>query len=183
MKGISPVKWLSHHKYSRLTLSHRAVAWADSQVGIRESGTNKGRAVEAYQAVAGLGTGGGFPWCASFVYWCLIQAEADPRRLPERGKCAAVRSWATWSASHARTGQVAKRGRLFYWLNADGTGHIGWCLGPSVLGIFRTIEGNTDGEGGAREGDGVYKLTRTLAALRKKHKFGFIDLEGLSLDG
>lgn len=179
MNEKSPVKWLTDKAYNLLTLSGRAIAWADSQVGVRESGVNKGKAVEAYQEVAGLGTGGGFPWCASFVYWCLIQANGDTRRLPERGKCAAVRNWVAWSNAQLLTSSIAKRGRLFYWLNADGTGHIGWCLGPSVLGIFRTIEGNTDGESGSREGDGVYKRTRTLLALRKKHKFGFIDMEGL----
>lgn len=172
----SPVRWLSDLSYAVLPGGHRAVAWADSQVGVRERGRNRGPEVQEYQAVAGLGSGGGFAWCASFVYWCCLKAGMPTCGLPRIGSCAAVRNWVLHAGTKGALVSSAGRGRLFYWLNSDGTGHIGFCLGPAVLGVFRTIEGNTDGESGSREGDGVYKRTRTLWGLKSKARCGFIDL-------
>lgn len=180
LKMKSPVKWLSDLQYEGLPLSHRAVAWADSQVGVRERGRNRGKQVEEYQAVAGLGNGGGFAWCACFVYWCCLKSGFDTCCLPELGKCAAVRNWVAFGRSRGALRDKAARGRLFYWLDSRGFGHIGFCLGPSVLGVFRTIEGNTDGLSGSREGDGVYKRTRSVWSMRKRSQFGFIDLDALS---
>lgn len=176
----SPVKWLTDQQYAAASQSEKALAWADSQVGVKESGANRGKPVQEYQAVAGLGSEGGFAWCACFVYWCLIKAQTREKNLPAKGKCAAVQNWSSWSKFRLRTVTKPQRGRLFYWLNTNGTGHIGWCLGPSILGIFRTIEGNTDNDAGSREGDGVYKRTRHLSFLKAKHEYGFIDLKELN---
>lgn len=175
----SPVKWMSGARYQFAKTSEKAVAWADALVGIREHGSNKGADVEEITEFAGLGDEGGFAWCAMFVYFILCMAGFSAEKLPARGKCAAVRNWVSWAEQKGRLRETAKRGRLFYWLNKNGTGHIGICLGPSVLGIIRTVEGNTDGEKGSREGDGSYKRTRTLWGLRRRYKHGFIDLEGL----
>lgn len=178
-KTGSPVAWLKGGNYALAKVTEKVVAWADALVGVREMGRNKGSDVERFQEVAGLGKGGGFAWCAAFVYWILIRVEINPDLLPRIGKCAAVRNWASWAEQKGRRRDIPKRGRLFYWLNENGTGHIGICLGISVMGVFRTIEGNTDGESGSREGDGVYKRTRTTIGLRRKYRHGFIDLEGL----
>ncbi|MFM9872727.1 MAG: CHAP domain-containing protein [Fimbriimonadaceae bacterium] len=175
----SPVKWLTNQQYSNLPIFHKAMANADSQVGVKETGINKGKQVEEYQETAGLGKGGGNPWCACFVYWCLIQSGANPGRLPQPGICAAVRNWASWAKGQSKIQRTPKRGHLFYWLKADQTGHMGFCIGPSILGIFRTIEGNTDGESGSREGDGVHKRTRTIWQLKSHKQWGFIDLRNL----
>lgn len=152
---------------------------ADSQVGVRESGRNKGQQVEDYQQVAGLGRGGGYAWCACFVYWCLIQAGAKASMLPKRGDCAAVRNWVSWAKATNRLKATPKRGYLFYWLHDNGQGHIGFCISPIFKLIVRSIEGNTDGEIGSREGDGVYKRTRTVNELRRKYRHGFIDVSDL----
>lgn len=175
----SPVKWLSDDKYSKCPFQEKGIAWADSQVGVRENGRNKGKQVETYQEVAGLGKGGGFAWCACFVYWTLIMSGVLKGSLPKPGICAAVINWVKWAKSEKRLLSNCKRGYLFYWLNADGTGHIGYCVSPMVLGVFRTIEGNTDGESGSREGDGVYKRTRTIWQLKAHKEYGFINLENL----
>lgn len=172
----SPVTWLTDAKYSTAPLSERIVAWADSQVGVREHGWNKGPEVVGYQSAAGLGSKGGFAWCAAFVYWCCERAGADMSKLPPRGKCAAVRNWRVWAIASGLGASVPDRGVLFYWLNRDGTGHIGICLSKPKLGVFRTIEGNTDSGAGSREGDGVYKRTRTTWGLAGRHRFGFIDV-------
>jgi len=177
----SPVKWLTDEQYTALPVNERAVAVADSQNGVREvGGANKGRSVEMYQEAAGLGKGGGYAWCACFVYWCLIQAGAKPGRLPQVGKCAAVRNWVEWARDTNRLISKPKRGCLFYWLHENGTGHIGFCISPVLTSlVIRTIEGNTDGESGSREGDGVYKRTRTIFSLRKRFRYGFIDISGV----
>lgn len=176
----SPVKWMDGVKYLYAKRTEKAVAWADALVGIREHGNNKGADVEEITEFAGLGDQGGYAWCAMFVYYILRKAGIAEKDLPKRGPCAAVRNWVSWAERNGRLRDQAKRGRLFYWLNDGGrTGHIGICIGPSVLGVIRTIEGNTDGEKGSREGDGSYKRTRTIWGLKRKYKHGFIDLEGL----
>lgn len=173
------MRWLTGQQYARLPIHHRAVAWADSQVGVREKGRNRGADVEAYQEVAGLSRSGGFAWCACFVYWCLLKSGVRLNALPEPGRCAAVRNWVHWAKGMGRIRSQPARGRLFFWLDANYSGHIGFCLGSSVLGVFRTIEGNTDGGPGSRDGDGVYKRIRTVAQLRRHPSWGFIDLSNL----
>lgn len=173
----SPVHWLSDCQYERLPIAHRALAWADSQVGIKESGRNRGKQVSLYQEVAGLG-GGGYPWCACFVYWCLIQAGCRAVSLPNRGRAAAVWRWRQWAQWENRLKSKPQRGDLFFWLDSDYQGHIGFCLSKPILGIIRTIEGNTS-TAGSREGDGVHKRYRSLASLKRKYKHGFISLNHL----
>jgi hypothetical protein len=175
----SPVKWLSANSYQKLPLPERALAWAASQVGIKETQPNKGANVQEYQAVAGLGPQGGFAWCAAFVYWCLIRAGANPASLPRKGECAAVRNWVDWAQKHNRLDSKPSRGCLFFWLNPNQTGHIGFCLSGSIITTFRTIEGNTDPNQGSREGDGVYRRTRTTAGLKKFSQHGYINLKKL----
>lgn len=174
----SPIKWMTRQMYSLASLGERLVAWADSQVGAAETGWNRGTDVEKYQEIAGLGTGGGKPWCACVMYVCALYAGFTKDQLPEKGKCAAVINWVKFAHKNGLIRLVPKRGRLFYWLDANGKGHTGVCIGPAILGIFRTIEGNTDGEDGSREGEGMHKRTRTLQQLRKHTQWGFIDLEG-----
>ncbi|MEZ5163294.1 MAG: CHAP domain-containing protein [Fimbriimonadaceae bacterium] len=181
-KQSSPVRWLTDNQYENLPIAHRSIAWADSQVGVREQGRNRGRQVEEYQRVAGLGRGGGYAWCACFVTWCLIQAGAKWCALPKPGLCAAVRNWASWAEESGRLRSTPKRGDLFFWLDSQGRGHIGFVLSTWKLDIIRTIEGNTDGEAGSRDGDGVYKRTRTLRSFQKRHRNGFIDLSNLKCD-
>lgn len=164
----SPVRWMTREQYAKASTEERLVAWMDSQVGAKESGKpNHGEEVREYLKSCGLGEGN--PWCAALVNWCCKQAGLP---TPKTG-CAAVRSWVSHFAGN-RVTQPA-RGSLFYWLDAGGTGHIGVCLGPSILGVFRTIEGNTNDEGG-RDGDRCHKRTRTIAGLKRHQVWGFIEL-------
>ena len=178
----SPVRWLGEEEYRSAALPERALAWADSQVGVKERGWNRGTEVEAYQEEAGMGTGGGYAWCACFVYWCLRKSGGKLSSLPGRGQCASVRRWRDWAQGAGWIEPVPKRGRLFFWLDSGGTGHIGWCLGPARFGVFRTIEGNTDSGLGSREGDGVYKRLRSIEELKRHQSFGFISLERVFYD-
>jgi len=169
----SPVSYLSAEQYWALPLSERAILLAAERVGVRESGgANRGPWVERFLRSVGLG--GGYSWCAAFAHWCLKEAGAT--RLP-RG-AAAVRNWA---ADAKRTGYLIdepKRGCLFYWLDKNQLGHIGFVI--DVEGSrFRTIEGNTN-EVGSREGDGVYRKRRLVQDLDNRYDSGFIDVRGYS---
>lgn len=136
------------------------MAWlADSQK-VREVGVNRGFWVERFLAATGLS--GGFPWCAAALAFCCDALGVD---RPKRG-AAAVRNWVRWAVETDRDRSVieARRGDLVYWLNPNGTGHIGIVVG--VRGsVLDTIEGNTSsGEAGSqRDGDGLYRRQRPRA--------------------
>lgn len=175
----SPVEWMSDGKYEGAEAGERVVAWGDSQVGVREvpAGSNRGPEVNEYQEAVGLGTRGGFYWCAAFVYWCCVKAGL--KGLPEKRAAASVYQWYRWALGNGRLISKPERGALFFWFDR-GTkmGHIGICLGPAVARVFRTLEGNTNGAG-SRNGDGVYKRTRVVTASGRKMVHGFIRLKGL----
>jgi hypothetical protein len=175
----SPVRWLTDDQYRVAELRERMVAHADSQVGVRERGRNNGESVAKYLAECGLEPG--HAWCAAFVRWCLTGALVGINRMgygfPVGVRASRVREWAYRASNRLHAGMelvsTPDRGDLFYWLNKDGTGHIGIVISKPVLGVFRTIEGNTDSDG-TREGDGVYKRTRTILGLKRRYKHGFI---------
>lgn len=154
----SPVKWMTDAEFMAAPIREKALAVADSLVGQREIGDNRGPFVQRLLAKVGLGPG--FPWCAAFISNCLV--EAGFKGGPSKGR-AAVRNWAKWAVDTAQITKEPERGDLFFWLNPNGTGHIGFFLGflPNSKTAFRTIEGNTNA-GGSREGDGVYKRTRQI---------------------
>jgi hypothetical protein len=172
----SPVKWLTDAQYEASTPATRVLAWADSQVGVREEprGSNRGPKIREYLESVGLGQG--YAWCAAGMYWCCLKAGISAHDLPQKRKAAGVINWKAWAWATGRNRSEAARGRFGYWLNQDGTGHIFICASKSILGVIRTIEFNTDGEAGSREGDGVYKRTRTIIGLKKRHAFGFFEL-------
>jgi hypothetical protein len=69
------LSWWKHGKGTdRAPKSHYGYL---SQVGVRErTGRNDGVEVEAYLRSVGLGKG--YPWCAAFTNWCLLQAGGTP---------------------------------------------------------------------------------------------------------
>jgi len=140
-------------------------AGKEAQRGVHEEGgNNRGHRVEEYLRSVGLGPG--YPWCASFVNWSLEQAGVKVG--PDSG---ATIVWRNWARSHSYTVNEPRRGDLFGWTNADGTGHIGWVA--EVRGKrIRTVEGNTNKEG-SREGDCVLSKWRTPTG-----KYWFIRLVG-----
>lgn len=176
-KTGSPVKWADARAYDTAPVRERAVMWADALVGIRETrGANRGWDVDYLVQKTGLNPLGAYAWCACFVYSCLILAGADPKALPPKGKAAAVRNWVSWAKEKGRLRSAPGRGRLFYILRSDNRGHIGFSISSWFNFFFRTIEGNTDGDAGSREGDGSYKRTRTRWWMGRFPQFGWIDL-------
>jgi hypothetical protein len=150
-----------------LTKQELALKYADEAVGKKEQGKNAGIYVETLLWMVGLGKG--YPWCAAFVSAYL--RKAGLKSGPRKGR-AAVRNWAKWAdevGAHVTLDYV-RPGDLFYWLNPNGTGHIGFVRdiffhGPKQAWKIKTIEGNSNAEG-SREGDGVYRKLRLVHNLK-----------------
>ncbi|ELR71753.1 hypothetical protein C900_02338 [Fulvivirga imtechensis AK7] len=128
-----------------------------SQVGVREEGgANRGKMVEQYLAVTGLGPS--FPWCAAFVSWCYIHAGVD----------APVSAWVPSFAIQRNI--IYKRGKPTKKIPQTGDVFMIWydrLNRPAHIGFVDTwgneyvitVEGNTN-DNGSREGDGVYRKKR-----------------------
>jgi len=170
----SPVSYLTDEAYAALPVEVRALHQARSQDAVREAtGKNDGKVVAAFLAAAGLRIRA--PWCAAFVFWCLKKA-GWKEKGPEHP--ASTWWWADWAKRQGRLikdPRKVRRGMLFVW-NRNGKGHIGFVLSePDSKGRFRTLEGNTNSQGG-REGNGVFGRTRTVAELKRYPIWGFIDV-------
>lgn len=144
---------------------HCIVDKAESQIGVREVGNNRGDSVVKYLNTTGLG--GGYAWCAAFVNWvyqgCGISTPED--------KAAWSPSWfpderTVWKRQDVE-GINPTAGDAFgiYFSSKSRIAHVG-IVANVTKDYFVTIEGNTN-EGGAREGDGVYKKRRPKRAVYK----------------
>ena len=125
----------------------------------------------------GLGYGGSdFPWCASFVSWCLYQSHnTDQNTWKDLGryhvgdydyiwKEISCSQWVRqlkgagyYKYSKYEGGSYTpKYGDLVFFQNSNGVAHIGICLYVSGGRIY-TVEGNTsDSSGLEANGGGVY---------------------------
>lgn len=150
----SPVPYYTDAQFAKIPGSERALLVAARECDIlkvREHGNNAGADVEKYLRYVGLGKG--YAWCAAFVSWCLSEADWSKFRS------ARVADFVAWAKRTGRIIKKPKRGCLFAYLNEDGSGHIGFVT-SALLGVFRTIEGNTNDEG-SREGYEVARRTRS----------------------
>lgn len=161
----------------------RALAAAQSQLGVMESplGSNRGPQVNEYLRSVGLDPGSGsYAWCAAFVYWCFNQAAlamtvenpvictAGVMDHWNRAGAAGVHRLST--AECCNTPDLVKPGMIFILSTGGGNGHTG--LVEKVRGLYlTTIEGNTN-ENGSRQGIGVFRHTaRKIPDINR----GFID--------
>jgi hypothetical protein len=161
----------------------RAVDVARTQIGVREAppGSNRGPEVDLYLRTVGLDPSGGcFPWCAAFVYWCFAHAAAAlGARNPVVRTAGVLDHWnraGQLGVRRLRQAPVLSRpalvrpGMVFIIRTRAGLGHTG-IVEAADLGALATIEGNTN-EGGSREGIGVFRRhTRSVADVN----VGFID--------
>lgn len=148
------------------------LAMARKYLGVIEAGgPNRGAAIDRF--LANAGTSPGQPWCAAFVYTVMRDAGYKPDvRYP-----ASCRSWVAWAVENKAIISKPQPGDIvvFDW---DGDGpddHIGFCerlvsFGPLIT--LQTIEGNTPGVGGKR--DGVYRRKRVM----RRNRLVFIDSTG-----
>jgi hypothetical protein len=151
--AIAPSQCLDYQKRECL----RKIAY--SQIDVFEAtGNNDGATVEMYLHAAGQSKGA--PWCASFVYWTILQCgDTLDLELP-----AYVPSYFPKDKIIWKQGAIIKRTPQFgdvigIWNSEKGRlAHIGFYDGENSQYIF-TVEGNTN-EAGSREGDGVYRKKR-----------------------
>lgn len=142
--------------------------------------SNRGPAVEAYLARAGVGPG--LSWCCAFVYWCFDEAaKALGRPNPMVRTAGCLDHWnrapgngakRILAADAVHNPELLAPGMIFIMDHGRGLGHTG-LIEQVGGGIVTTIEGNTDASM-TREGGGVYRLTRKLVDINK----GYIDYAG-----
>ncbi len=189
---VGPITWETmfgegslprvHARPSQSPLLAKVLEIARNEIGVLEDppGSNRGQRIEEYLASTRLG--GGYPWCAAFVYWCFEQAAY---KLGIDNPCINTAGVLDhWN----RAGQEGNRRITHTQANADpqlvhpgmifiidtgdpgGAGHTG-LVERVEGGKLVTIEGNTN-EGGGREGIGVFRRNgRKINRINK----GFID--------
>jgi len=132
------------------------------ELGVRESGFNKGDRVEEYLRAANLTAGA--PWCAAFITWTFKQNNIK----------AVVSGYSpNWFQSNivykrddnVNRNYVATVGDVFglWFANKNRIAHVGFIDGKQG-DYYITVEGNTN-EAGSREGDGVYKKRRHIKTI------------------
>jgi uncharacterized protein (TIGR02594 family) len=132
------------------------VAEARKHIGYRETGDNDTIFNRWFGPIPSYPAGGyGFPWCQSFLSYCLAHsgnAAAGPRTA---GCSAGV----AWFKSHGSWHSDPKVGDFVYYGAGGGT-HVELVVGVGP-GTIRTIGGNTSGTlaGAYFNGNGVYEKT------------------------
>lgn len=151
------------------------MAYLADEIKVRESGgNNRGEWVQALQEAAGLGSEGGFAWCAAAMNFASLAAGSPFPQRPDHNP-ASVIGWRRWASSRDAITTAPKRGSICMHQTNATQGHIGVVVrvvGPLVY----SIEGNTGpGEGGSqRDGDGLYRRVRR----RGFWSWGFAHIEG-----
>lgn len=134
-----------------------------SFIGIREkTGNNDGKEVEMFLKTVGLGKG--YPWCAAFVKYSLLQGGVK-RATRINGMALTCENKDNMVYKSGKKLQQPKVGDVFtlYYVKLKRIGHTGFYDGPVNASFFQTVEGNTN-VAGSREGDGVYKKKRSYNA-------------------
>ena len=157
-------------------LSDKLIEIASGEIGTKEQGNNSGERVNEYQAC--VGGHAGDSWCMCFVQWCIEQAEAALGTKLDLKRTESVMQF--WNAMKPYQTQEPAPGMIMIMDHAQTPlGHTGIVTDAPGDGTVRTIEGNT-GQGGGREGDGVYAKVRNLEGPKDAlHIIGFIDVSSI----
>lgn len=153
---------------------------AMDEVGVEEiDGTNCGPRVNTYKAATRLPPYESWPWCAAFVDWCVREAMKRGESLGRhysftRPTTAGAWDLENWSRQQDESTQTKRQpdadilpGDIIIFRFS----HCGIAIGkPSSLGLFETVEGNTDSQG-SREGGGVFRKLRRLDQVRTRIRF------------
>jgi hypothetical protein len=143
------------------------IAEATKHLGFRETGDNDTKFNRWLGAIQGYPHGGfGYPWCHSFVSFCLWKsdnAETGPRT-------AGCLSGVSWFKQRGRFSSEPHVGDLVYYGAGGGT-HVELVVGVAADRL-QTIGGNTSGSVDGKtffNGNGVYRKT----VLRSSRIFGY----------
>ena len=149
---------------------------AQKWIGIKEATNhNDGAEVQMFQEAVD-GKAQGESWCMGFVQFCLKEAEAKlglKSNMFRSEHCLTV-----WNKTPQAMHKVHPYpGYVAIWQHGDTTqGHTGIVTEVVDADHFATIEGNTgDGSGVVRDGDGVYRRTRSINGAGTMKVVGFID--------
>lgn len=196
--GLSIAEWNQESRvryqdgsYSRLRLKQVY----NSQIGVRESGLNRGPEVEKYLAYVNLPKGN--PWCAAFVCWVFGKAGiANPRTgwSPSLFPASKV-IWSRESGTRSQepvpppvvletsypysTRQLTRNrqqitpgtGDVFgiYFPEKNRIAHAGFIDSWDGTWLI-TVEGNTNTSGNP-EGDGVYRKRRAVRSIYRVARY------------
>jgi hypothetical protein len=132
------------------------IAEARKHLGYRESGDNDTKFNRWLGKIAGYPHGGyGYPWCSSFLSYCL----AHSRNAAAGPRTAGCLAGVAWFRTRKRFGSAPKVGDFVYY-GPGGKTHVELVtgVGPNTI---RTIGGNTGGSlaGSFFNGNGVYEKT------------------------
>jgi len=163
--------------YVQVNFLRELILEAEKWVGIHEvGGNNRGPEVERFQKAVD-GRAEAEAWCASFVQFCMKEVatrlSATQVAFPSE-HCFTI--WAMTGKMHCYASP--KAGYLVIW-KYEGTsnGHVGIVSRVIDESTIETIEGNTSPEGKTivREGDGVYRKTRsTMRVVGKMRLVGYV---------
>jgi peptidoglycan hydrolase-like protein with peptidoglycan-binding domain len=137
-------------------------------LNVRETSKNQGPEIKKFWSATTYPDGyeNREPYCAAFMCWLVREAVGGrtvPFSLPRSPLAYDFEKWATANAAKGVSFTTApKAGDIFTLATAS---HVGLVVGVDGSSII-TIEANTDGSG-SREGDGVYKRTRSISSVRK----------------
>lgn len=133
-----------------------------AELGVHETGINKGQRVEEYLKAANLAPGNA--WCAAFITWTFKQV----------GIKAVVSgyspNWFQSNVVYKRDDNInrhysAAAGDVFglWFASKKRIAHVGF-IDKQDGKYYITVEGNTN-EAGSREGDGVYRKRRHIKTI------------------
>ncbi len=132
-----------------------------SQIGVREAtGNNDGKAVEMYLKTVGLDKG--YPWCAAFVKWNLVQCNISNTINGMALSCHNKNNVVYEKNHFIKDPEPGDVFTLFY-PKLGRIGHTGFFDEQINSSIYKSVEGNTN-EAGSREGDGVFIKYRSYNA-------------------
>lgn len=142
----------------------RAVASARSQLGYRESGTNRNKFGAAYGW-------NGVAWCVQFAWWVHAMNGSDGGVPKTASTGAAMR----WAKSVGRWRTTPQPGDYSIMVNSKGATIHTDVVESYKNGRLICIGGNTSGtyKGSVNNGDGVYRNDRT-AAWKRGRIIGFV---------
>ena len=145
---------------------HEVVIWsgtsefvriARQQVGVRETGNNRG-AVEKYQRAAGIPKGS--PYCYAGLYWCSVTASAQTPLLKTGLASLGRKHLAKQAVSRPIMPDVCF---IFWQFPNNAFGHVDLGIEQLGGGWIRCIGFNTGGGGSHRDGGGVNYVKRNIA--------------------
>lgn len=140
-------------------------------VGIRETSHNQGEGIKQFWEATSYPRGyeNREPYCAAALCWVVWKAcfgLVVPFTLPKSPVAYDFEKWALANEDRGvkllPAGTPPKPGDIFTLQAASHVGLIASVHGRSMS----TLEANTDGVGG-REGDGIYRKTRSVSGIRK----------------